>query len=147
MRGDHEPCPLGRLGHLSLDDARERQVPDRAVAVPALVSGFGRDPTRLGASIEIRQRRQPADPRDAVARTAAAVRVLEVVGKSPRVGLREADRRELLERVQAERSGSGFTMPTPCSRFVAAIASASALIACETSASGSARTIGSPSSA
>ena len=37
-------------------------------------------------------------------------------------------------------------MPTPCSRFVDAIAPASATIACETSVSGSVWTIGSPSS-
>ena len=82
-----------------------------------------------------------------MAGTAAAIRVLEVVGKRPRIGLGEADRLEFLESVQAERSGSGFTIPTPCSRFVAAIASARAMMACDTSASGSARTIGSPSSA
>jgi hypothetical protein len=147
MRGDHEACPVGGLGQLSLDDAREGQIPDRAVAVPALVSRLGRDPARLGAGIEIRQRAQPRDPGDPVAGTAPAIRFLEVVGKRPRVGLREAERAQLLKGVQADRSGSGFTMPTPCSRFVAAIASARAMIACETSASGSAKTIGSPSSA
>jgi hypothetical protein len=147
MRGDHEPCPLRRLGQLSLDDAREREVPDGAVAIPALVSRFGRNPARLGTSIEVRQRTQPRDPRDPVAGTAAAIRVLEVVCKRPRVGFGEAERAQLLKSVQADRSGSGFTMPTPCSRFVPATASASAMIACETSASGSAKTIGSPSSA
>ena len=147
MRGDHEPSPLGRLGELSLDDARERQVPDRSVAVPMLVPGFGRDPAGLGASVEIRQRPQPGDPRDSVAGPAAAIRVLEVVGKRPRVGLGKTDLAELVVSSQADRSGSGFTMPTPCSRFDAAIVSARAMMACETSASGSARTIGSPSSA
>jgi hypothetical protein len=98
-------------------------------------------------SVEIGQRPQPADSRDAVAGAAAAIRILEVVGKGPRVRLGEADLAELVVRAQAERSGSGFTMPTPCSRFDAAIASARAMMACETSVSGSARTIGSPSSA
>jgi hypothetical protein len=96
MGGDHEPCPLGRLGPLSLDDARERHVSDRAVAVPMLVSGFGRDPARLGASVEIGQSPQPLNPRDPVAETAAAIRILEVVGDRPRVGLREADLAELV---------------------------------------------------
>src|ERR671918_1956359 len=48
---------------------------------------------------------------------------------------------------QAGTSGSDLTMPTPRSRFIAAIDSARPVIARETSSSGAASTIGSPSSA
>jgi hypothetical protein len=100
----------------------------------------------VGSGIEV-DLAKPGDPGDPVPRSAAAVGLLEVVGQKSRLGLGEAELPELLEGVQAETSGSGLTIPTPCSRFVASIASATATIARETSASGSANTIGSPSSA
>jgi hypothetical protein len=55
--------------------------------------------------------------------------------------------RHMARPYDAETSGSGLTMPTPCSRRVATIASARPRIAVDASLSGSARTIGSPSSA
>jgi hypothetical protein len=64
-----------------------------------------------------------------VPRAAAPVGVLEVIGERASVGLIEAESVKLVERVQAETSGSGLTMPTPSSRFVAAIASARPMIA------------------
>jgi hypothetical protein len=147
VRGDDDPRRRRRLRELSFDDSRERQVAERAVPVPALEPGLGADPSRLGARIEVGQRRQPVDTRDPVARPAAALGVLEMVREKARIRLGEPELPELLERIQAETSGSGFTIPTPASRFVAEIASASERIACETSASGSTSTIGSPSSA
>jgi hypothetical protein len=64
-----------------------------------------------------------------VPRAATPVGVVEVIGERASVGFIEAESVKLVERVQAETSGSGLTMPTPCSRFVAAIASARPMIA------------------
>ena len=116
------------------------------MAVPPLVARLRSKALRLGGDVEL-QRAKPGDSRNTVPGPAAAVRVLKMVGEKPRVGLAEAQLPELLEGGQAETSGSGFTMPTPCSRLVASMDSASATIARDTSASGSAKTIGSPSSA
>jgi hypothetical protein len=145
-RREDDPPSFGRLGELCLDDPCKRHVPERAFAVPALVAGLGGQAARVGSWVEL-DLTEPRDPGDPVTRPATAIGVLEVVCQNPRLGLAEAELPELLERAQAETSGSGLTMPTPCSRFVASIASASATIARETSASGSASTIGSPSSA
>lgn len=60
---------------------------------------------------------------------AAPVRLFEMVREDARFGLREAEPAQPVVRVQAETSGSGFTIPTPCSRFVDAIASARPTIA------------------
>jgi len=96
---------------------------------------------------EVREGREPVDAGGSVPVAPAAIGVLEVVGEGSRIGLREAETPKSIVGVQAETSGSGFTMPTPCSRFVDTIASASPTIARETSVSGSASTIGTPSSA
>jgi hypothetical protein len=146
VRRDHD-SRVGRLCELRVDDPRKGQIAERPVAVPALEPGLGDDPPWLGVRVQIGQGRQPSDSGDAVAGPPAAIGVFEVLRERPRVGLGEAETTNLVERAQAETSGSGLTMPTPCSRFVAAIASASATIARETSASGSTSTIGSPSSA
>ena len=147
VRGDHDACRRRRFRQLRLDDSCQRQVAEGPVSVPAFEPGLDGDPARLGAGVEVRKRGEPFDSGDPVARPAAAIGVLEVIGEDTRIGLGEPEVLDLLEGVQAETRGSGFTMPTPSSRFVAAIASASETIACETSASGSASTIGSPSSA
>ncbi len=147
MRGDDEPGAAWGLRELSVRDATERDVPDGAVPLPTLVTGLRRDSARLSSRIEIGQRREPRDPGDAVARATAPICILEVIGERARLGLGEAERPKLLEGVQAETSGSDLTMPTPCSRFVATMISARAMIACETSASGSTATMASPSSA
>jgi hypothetical protein len=112
-----------------------------------LIARFGRELLRLSGGIQVRERFQPGDPGSSVTRPSAPVGVFEMVGQETSVGLAEPERFDFLENAQAETSGSGFRIPTPCSRFVAAIASASPTIASETSASGSAKTIGSPSSA
>jgi hypothetical protein len=85
-----------------------------------------------------------------VALLAARLGVEEVVGEDTRIALVEPERPQAAVDVlgaQLRTSGRGFTMPTPSSRLVSATASARAMIARETSASGSASTIGSPSSA
>ena len=116
------------------------------MAVPALETRLCSEPPWLRGRVEV-QRAEPRDTRGAVPGPTAAVCVLEMICEKPRLGLAEAQLPELLERAQAETSGSGFTMPMPCSRLVASIDSARVTIARETSASGSASTIGSPSSA
>jgi hypothetical protein len=145
--GDDDPRPGRRLRELRLDDPRQGEIAERAVSVPALVSRLRDDPTRLGKRIQAGERGQPTDPGDPMPRAPAPVGLLEVVGQEASVALGETEGRDLLECGQAETSGSGLTMPTPCSRFAAAIVSASAMIARETSAAGSASTIGSPASA
>jgi hypothetical protein len=145
--GDDHPRTVRRFAELRLDDSRKREVADGAVSVPVLVPELGEDAKRLRVRVQILQGAEPGDAGDAVARPAAAVGVLEVVGEETGVFVGEAERDEIVERAQAETSGRGLTIPTPCSRFVAAIASARARIARDTSASGSASTIGSPSSA
>jgi hypothetical protein len=151
VRGDHEPRTLGWVEELCLDDPRQDEIAQSPIPVPALIGVL--DHNALGPSpwVEVGQRSQPWDPGGAVPLPPAPVGILEMVGQEPGVGLAEAKCPEFFEgvrsSVQAETSGSGLTIPTPRSRFVAAIASASPTIACETSASGSAKTIGSPSSA
>ena len=138
------------IGELSLADPAEDEVADGASALPALETRLGDRPLRLGARVEIRQGREPVDAHDTVARPAAPVGVLEVVGEQGRVRIAEPEAAEPVEGLppgQAETSGSDLTMPTPCSRFVSEIVCARETIARETSASGSASTIGAPSSA
>jgi hypothetical protein len=111
------------------------------------VAGLGGDAARFCGRVEIGQRGQPEDPRDAVTGAPAPVRVLEVIGERPGLAFGETELLEFLVGVQAETSGSDLTMPTPCSRFVPAMVSARRTIAWETSASGSTTTMASPSSA
>jgi hypothetical protein len=139
---------LGRFGKLCLHDPAEDEVTERASALPALEAGLGDRPLRLGGRVEVGQRGEPVDPHDAVARPTAAVGILEVIGEQRGVRLAEPETAEPLDGSgQAETSGSDLTMPTPCSRLVSEIVCARETIARETSASGSASTIGSPSSA
>ena len=147
VRSDDEPRAGGRIEDLSLDDASEHQVAEGAVARPTLVAVLDDDALRPSGGVEVGERREPVDARGPVPGTIAPVGGLEMIGEYARLGLREAEGSEPVVGVQAETSGSGFTMPIPCSRFVEAIACARPTIACETSVSGSASTIGSPSSA
>jgi hypothetical protein len=105
------------------------------------------DPLRACGGIEVGKRLEPVDAGGPVPGAVTPVGLVEVVRERPRIGLREAEPAQAVVGVQAETSGSGLTMPTPCSRFVEAIAFARATIAWETSVSGSASTMGSPSSA
>jgi hypothetical protein len=150
VRGGDDTRMLGWIGELCLHDPAEDEVAEGASTLPALETGLGDRPQRLGRGVEVRKRSEPVDAHDAVARPAAAVSILEVVGEERGVRLAEPETAKPLEGFplgQAETSGSDLTMPTPCSRFVSEIVCARETIARETSVSGSASTIGSPSSA
>jgi len=147
MRGDHQPRTLGWVEELCLDYPREDEIAESPIPLPTLVAVLDDEALGPGLWIEVGQRSQPWDPGGTVPVPPPPVGILEMVSEEAGVGLAEANSPEFLENVQAETRGRGLTIPTPRSRFVAAIASASPTIACETSASGSAKTIGSPSSA
>ena len=85
MRGDDHPRSLRRIGELRLDDRRERQVAERAASVPALVAALGDLNLGPGGRIEIRQRREPVDPRQPVPGPAPPLGVEEVIGERLRV--------------------------------------------------------------
>ena len=69
----------GGCGELRLDDRGEREVAERAVAVPALVAGLGQRRARAAPpGRSERPRLEPLDPRVAVARLAAPLAVVEV---------------------------------------------------------------------
>ena len=65
-------------------DRGQRQVAERAVAVPALVAGLGEEPSRPRVRVEVGQRLEPLDPREAVAELAAPLGVEEVLGERRR---------------------------------------------------------------
>jgi hypothetical protein len=148
--GDDHARVLRRIRELRVDDRRKRQVAERPLAAPALVARLGDEPPRLRGRVEAWQRGEPLDAREPMTRLSAPLGVEEVVGEDVGVADAEAEPPQAVEELvgrQAETSGSDLTMPTPCSRFVPATASASSTTARETSASGSTRTIGSPASA
>jgi hypothetical protein len=66
VRGDNQPRPLGRIGELRFNDRGQRQVAKRATAVPALVASLGNDDLGSRLGVEIRQRREPIDAREAM---------------------------------------------------------------------------------
>src|SRR5206468_12692105 len=91
----------GRSGRIVLErgaDRREREVAERAVAVPVLESGERSHLLRLRARVEL-ERLEPLDPRIAVTRFAAPLCVVEVVEERLRVALVEAERPQALERL------------------------------------------------
>src|ERR671922_280916 len=148
--GDDHAGVLRRAGELRLHDRGEGEGAERAGAVPALEPPLLDLPDRPGAWLEAVEPLQPVDAGEPVPGLSAGLGVEEVVGEDSGFALLEPERadpgRDLFPR-QAEASGRGLTMPTPCSRRDPAIASASPTTACETSASGSTATIGSPWSA
>jgi hypothetical protein len=83
------------------------------MAVPLLEAGILGLQPRPGRRVEIRQRREPVDPGDAVTGLAPSVGVEEVVGERPRVGLREAERSQAIERLGQDRTGSGLNVRRP----------------------------------
>src|SRR6266576_2984047 len=77
---------------MRLDDRCECQIAERAVSVPALVAGLADQALRPRTRIQLeRPRRQPLDPREAVALLAAPLRVAEMIGERARVGLGEPE--------------------------------------------------------
>src|SRR5207249_4149598 len=88
---DDDARVRGRIGELRVADRRERQVAERAAAVPSLVTRLRDDAFRGRRRIDVRQRRQPVDAAEAVAALPATLGVEEVVGKRLRIALREAE--------------------------------------------------------
>ena len=81
----------GGLGELRIDDRGERQVAERAVAVPALVAGLGDQPVGARVRLQVAERLEPVDPAEPVAELAARLGVEEVLGERRRVRLGEAE--------------------------------------------------------
>ena len=76
----------GRRRELRRDDRGERQVAERAGAVPALVLRLRDDALRARRRVELRPRLEPLDPREPVARLAVRLGGEEVVGEGLDVG-------------------------------------------------------------
>ena len=88
---DDEPCGLGRILELTRADRGQRQVAERAAALPALVARLGDHAFGLGRRIEP-FRVSSQSTRASRARASRALGVEEVVGERARVLLREAER-------------------------------------------------------
>ena len=82
VRGDDDARPLGRRLELAANDRVERQVPERAVALPALVAGLREQPLRLRLRAQVRQGREPVHAGEAVSRAPSRLRVQEVAGEN-----------------------------------------------------------------
>src|SRR5205823_6410950 len=78
---------------------RQRQVAERAAAVPALVALLRDDSFRPSPGLEIAKRLQPLDPRVSVPALPAPLRVVEVLEERPRVGVAETEPAQPLERL------------------------------------------------
>ncbi len=89
-----DPGPRGRIGELCLDDRVQREVAERSVAVPALVSGLGEHPQRPGGGVELRPALEPFEPSQAVAGATRVLGVEEVVGDHAGVLGGESERGE-----------------------------------------------------
>src|SRR6476660_6944234 len=81
---------LRRACQLGADDGLERQVAERALAVPALVTGRRLHPARPRGRVQLLPRLEPLDPREAVPEPATRLRVeevrcqrLDVIGSEP----------------------------------------------------------------
>src|SRR5207237_8619430 len=91
LRGNDDARVRRRIAELHLADRSERQVAERAAAIPVLVALLGREPLRPRVGTQVGQRLQPLDPREAVPVLAAPLRIGEVLDERPRVGLAEAE--------------------------------------------------------
>ena len=92
VRRHDYPGVLGRLREQRVADRREREVAERAAAVPALEAGAGEDELGPRRWIEALERREPVDAREAVPELPPPLGVEEVVGERPRVGVGEPER-------------------------------------------------------
>ena len=90
MRGDDQAGAGRRVEELRLDDPRENEIAERAVSLPTLVAVLDESALRRRSGIEVGQFGEPVEARGPVPRAIPAVGLLEVVGKRPRVGFREA---------------------------------------------------------
>ena len=94
MRGDDDPRVSRRGRDLRRADCTQREVAERAAAVPALEALLGLEP--LGASVDVDLTAgEPLDPRQPVAALAATLGVQEVIGQELRLALGEAELAQL----------------------------------------------------
>jgi len=91
VTGDDDSRTLRWIGQLRLDDARQRDVTERAAPVPTLEADLGEYALRARRRIQIRKRREPLDPGDAVSAPPARVGVDEVIGEYDGVRLVESE--------------------------------------------------------
>ena len=86
-----------RCGQLRVDDRRQGEVAECAVAVPALVAGLGLHAFRPRVGAKVVERLEPVDPREPVAELPARLSV-EEVARHGGVGRGEAERGDPLLR-------------------------------------------------
>src|SRR5262249_51957274 len=108
---DDQARVLGTVHERGLDDRRQRQVAERAVAVPALVLVLVHLAPRARLRVDVGKRLQPVDPREPVPGLAVRLGEEEVVRERPRRAVVEPERAKPLDRVHYDRTVSGFTMP------------------------------------
>src|SRR5204862_4608866 len=99
VRGDDDARAFGQLRELRVAHGLEREVAERAPAVPALVALLGDDPLRPRVRPQVGKRLEPLDSRVPVPELAAALGVVEVVEERLRVGLAEAEPAEPPQRL------------------------------------------------
>src|SRR5205085_2037391 len=78
-RTDDEPCVRGRVLELRTNDSLERQVSERAAAVPTLVALHRLDTTRSRVRVELLPRLEPLDAGEPVAELPPLLRGGELV--------------------------------------------------------------------
>ena len=127
VRRNDDARPLGRVGELGIADRGQRQVAQGAVAVPALESRFCGGPSWLSSGIQIGQRFQPVDTREAMTPLAPGFRVQKVFGENscvflPKTELLEPPLHRILTAcTESHHVGLGSSLleanqggPTPC---------------------------------
>src|SRR5262249_13544831 len=100
----------------AVDDRGQRQVTERSVPVPPLVTLLAKLAPRPRRGVDPRKRRQPVHARKPVTRLAPRLGVEEVIGERPRRRVVEAERPQTLERTPPPRERSKGGLPTPPGR-------------------------------
>jgi len=95
VRND-QPRGLGRILELACADRSERQVAERAAALPALETSLGEDALGFRSRVEAGQRLEPVDTREPMPSFASPLRVEKVVGKCAGVLFGETERADPL---------------------------------------------------
>src|SRR5206468_156393 len=108
---DDQPRVLRTVHERGLDDGRQGQIAERAVAVPALVLVLVHLPPRARLRIDVREGLEPVDAREPVTGLAVGLGEEEVVGERPRRAVVEPQRVQPLKGIHYDRTVSGFTMP------------------------------------